>query len=100
MSRPLVFLKSGREDFRAADRLESNERWQATVRKEKPLSDQDNLKQDEEQEDVEAHRGVSRPSVSEPDVEGHKLAEGEDEGEDDVEAHKYVTRPAADKPVL
>ena len=90
-------MKAAREDFGAAARLESIERWQASVRKETTLSDQENLKQDEEQEDVEAHRGVNRPTtIGEPDVEGHKLAEGEDEGDDDVEAH----RVRADRPIL
>jgi hypothetical protein len=96
MSRPLVFLKSEREDSPAVARLESNERWQANARKETTLSDQENPKQDEEQEDVEAHKtSVMRPTTAEPDVEGHKLAEGEDEGDDDVEAHRSnVNRPS------
>jgi len=87
-----VFLKSGREDSAAVTRLESNERWQANARKETTLSDQENPKQDEEQEDVEGHKLNVRPIV-EPDVEGHKLTEGEEEGDEDVEAHRYNTRP-------
>ena len=64
------------------------------MRKETTLSDQENLKQDEEQEEVEAHK-IHLNTDDEADVEGHKLhLKNEDEDGDDVEAHRStVSRP-------